>query len=212
MTTEAFVKTRWISRVETAKLIRAKLKQEYPGVKFSVRCARGSATYVNWTDGPTSAQVRATVDEFESDGFDGMQDLRYTREDNVALVANEDGTLERVRYLSGLILEQRNVSEEWARELRDEIEEFNGEAIDWLDHGASIEIAAFRLNFHGTPPGTGLARDSGGGGGCNYAQSLIWQLAAGRDRSRPCDHGLGTYGVGNGWHRCAGCGLRCQTP
>lgn len=69
------------SAAETAKKIRAKLKAEFPGVKFSVRSetySMGSSVTVSWTDGPERGVVHAIVNKFESSSFDGMTDSSTT--------------------------------------------------------------------------------------------------------------------------------------
>lgn len=64
---------------ETAKKVRAALKAAFPSVKFSVRTdtyAGGSAVRVNWTGGPTVADVRAISGQFQSARFDPTEDLQ----------------------------------------------------------------------------------------------------------------------------------------
>lgn len=61
---------------QTARKIRAELKAEFPGIKFSVTtCKRGgSSVSIHWIDGPTKTAVEAIVGMFESASFDGMTD------------------------------------------------------------------------------------------------------------------------------------------
>ena len=69
-----------IDLVDTAKLIRANLKREFPGVKFSVRSDRyagGASIRVKWIDGPLESDVNAVVKQFGGKGFDGMIDMAY---------------------------------------------------------------------------------------------------------------------------------------
>lgn len=69
-----------IDTADVAKLIRAQLKQRFPGVKFSVRIDRyagGSSVRVNWEDGPIEKMVSAICQQYRGEGFDGMQDMRY---------------------------------------------------------------------------------------------------------------------------------------
>lgn len=69
--------TPYVSRKDTAKLIRADLKKAFPGIKFSVRgsvASMVSAIDVSWTDGPTEAQVDRIVMVYCGQGFDGMTD------------------------------------------------------------------------------------------------------------------------------------------
>lgn len=68
-----------ISVVETAKLVRAALKEAFPEVKFSVKSSKysmGASIDVYWTDGPVTAQVNPVVKGFGGATFDGMQDLK----------------------------------------------------------------------------------------------------------------------------------------
>lgn len=71
--------------VVAAKNIRAELKADYPGVKFSVRSDRfsmGNAIRVGWTDGPNTAQVEAITDKYKAGSFNGMEDIyEYNRSD-----------------------------------------------------------------------------------------------------------------------------------
>lgn len=66
-----------------ASNIRKLLKQEFPGVKFSVRSesfAGGNAISIHWTDGPTSKQVEAIASDFKQGYFNGMDDsYEYNR-------------------------------------------------------------------------------------------------------------------------------------
>lgn len=74
--------TRHLDTRITADLIRAALRESFPGVKFSVRISRysmGSSVTVTWADGPTDAQVRAVTDTFRGDYFDGMIDYHGQR-------------------------------------------------------------------------------------------------------------------------------------
>lgn len=66
---------------ESIAQLRAELKREFPGVKFSVTRARGTAygwVRVSWVDGPTGSDVRAITAAYEGSGFDGMTDSSYT--------------------------------------------------------------------------------------------------------------------------------------
>lgn len=71
----------WISRTDTAKLIRHELRETFPDHKFLVRCetySMGGCVHVFWTDGPTDKAVKAVVDKFGSSDFDGMIDLAFS--------------------------------------------------------------------------------------------------------------------------------------
>jgi hypothetical protein len=70
---------RYISVVETARMIRTALREAFPGVRFSVRSSSysgGASININYTDGPTNAQVKAVVSNFEGSYFDGMTDYK----------------------------------------------------------------------------------------------------------------------------------------
>lgn len=72
--------SRYISVVETAKMMRAALKGAFPGVKFSVRTSQysgGASIRVGWTDGPTRKEVDEITGSFSGKRFDGMIDLEY---------------------------------------------------------------------------------------------------------------------------------------
>ena len=69
----------YLSCAETAKLVRAALKESFPGVKFSVTSktySGGASINVNYVDGPTYEQVKAVVSVFEGSYFDGMTDYK----------------------------------------------------------------------------------------------------------------------------------------
>jgi hypothetical protein len=71
--------TRYISCADTAKLVRAALKKEWPTIKFSVRSdtyAGGASIDIKWTDGPTDAMVGRVTSKFAGATFDGMIDLK----------------------------------------------------------------------------------------------------------------------------------------
>lgn len=75
--------SRFVSVTDTAKLIRAQLKAKFPATKFSVRSdkyAGGASIDISWTDGPTGKDVEAITAAFAGAGFDGMIDLRYSKD------------------------------------------------------------------------------------------------------------------------------------
>lgn len=70
---------RYLSCAETAKLVRAELKQMFPGVKFRVTSktySGGASITVSWMDGPASERVKRLVEQYEGASFDGMIDLK----------------------------------------------------------------------------------------------------------------------------------------
>jgi hypothetical protein len=71
--------TQYLSCAETAKLVRAALKESFPGVKFAVRSSvysGGASINIRYTDGPTYEQVKAVAGMFEGAYFDGMTDYK----------------------------------------------------------------------------------------------------------------------------------------
>jgi hypothetical protein len=76
---EVKMSKQYFSCAETAKLVRAALKESFPGVKFSVRSSvysGGASINVNYVDGPNYDQVKRVVGMFEGSYFDGMTDYK----------------------------------------------------------------------------------------------------------------------------------------
>lgn len=74
---------RYLPCAATAKLVRAALKQHFPGVRFGVRShtyAGGASINVEWTDGPTVKAVEGVAKQYEGSNFDGMIDLKHHRQ------------------------------------------------------------------------------------------------------------------------------------
>lgn len=71
--------TRTLStQAQAAAAIRKELKAAFPNTKFSVTSesfSMGDAVRIDWTDGPTSAQVDAIVRKYQYGHFDGMIDM-----------------------------------------------------------------------------------------------------------------------------------------
>lgn len=75
--------TRQVDVTETARLLRKRLKREFPGTKFSIqskRYAGGASIRVHWQDGPLGPEVKAVTGQYEGAGFDAMIDMKYQRE------------------------------------------------------------------------------------------------------------------------------------
>lgn len=108
------METKYLSCAETAKLVRATLKKQFPGVKFTVRSdtyAGGASIRVGWLDGPTEKDVKAQVGQYECSTFDPMIDLKSCLPPT--LLANEDGTYEQVSYGPDWVFCNRNLSPEF---------------------------------------------------------------------------------------------------
>jgi len=90
----------YLTAAETAKVVRAALKREFPGVKFYVTSdtySMGASIDVCWMDGPTEKMVEAATHQFEGSGFDGSIDLKYYRNhwllpDGSTVIAYSPGT------------------------------------------------------------------------------------------------------------------------
>ena len=83
--------TDYLSCADTAKIIRAALKKNWPHVKFSVRSktySMGASIDVSWTDGPAVPLVDKVVRPYAGATFDGMQDLKEYH----SAVLHADGT------------------------------------------------------------------------------------------------------------------------
>jgi hypothetical protein len=96
---------KYISVVDTAKLVRAALKESFAGVKFSVKSssyAGGASITIKYTDGPTSDQVEKVISNFEGSYFDGMQDYKGQN------YANLNG--EKVKFGADFIFVNRKLS------------------------------------------------------------------------------------------------------
>ena len=64
-----------VSSKLAAKNIRVQLRGNYPRVKFSVRVSYHGSIDINWTDGPTSKQVKAIADTYRAGQYDGMDNI-----------------------------------------------------------------------------------------------------------------------------------------
>ncbi len=101
----------YLSAADTAKLIRQALKANFPGHKFSVRSsvyAGGASIRISYIDGPRLAQVHAVTDRFQGSDFDGMIDLKTSREDT--LLAGPNGELRAVHFGADYVFVDRDYS------------------------------------------------------------------------------------------------------
>jgi Large polyvalent protein associated domain 29 len=98
-------KTIYLTCAQTAKLLRQALKEAFPTTKFSIRSASyagGASIDVHWIDGPTATQVQAICNRFEGADFDGMQDLKTSKEHMV------NG--QRIQYGADYVFAHRRLS------------------------------------------------------------------------------------------------------
>ncbi len=69
--------TTFLTPIEVAKILRRQLREQSPGVKFSVSSERGSAhgwLHISWTDGPREADVEALCRPWQGADFNGQTD------------------------------------------------------------------------------------------------------------------------------------------
>ncbi|MDY7528385.1 MULTISPECIES: LPD29 domain-containing protein [unclassified Cryobacterium] len=102
--------TEYISTKDTAKLVRAALKNAFPGVKFSVRMSTGTAVAwmnVSYSDGPTELEVRAITGHYEGRHFNGMTD-GYDDAGTVLVAGDGEEMPREVRYCCDGINSHRN--------------------------------------------------------------------------------------------------------
>ncbi len=192
---------RRLTCAETAKLVRQALRAEFPETRFSVRSktySGGASIDVRYVDGPTSYGVEAVLSLYRGAEFDGMVDLKTYRD---SILTTDDGA-ELVHFGADFLFAQRDISEHWQRQLEAEVCEFAGG--ERFEPNVHYPVSCFVDHERG---GAGLARDDHRG---EYGSALVLQLSTRRDRSKPCQHGSSTYGVGNGWNRCKGCGMRTR--
>lgn len=114
--------TRYIRATEQAKMIRTALKIAFPGFKFdSVRQSSTGSMNVEWTNGPTKADVDAIVQKFAGGYFDGMTDYRgsYTKTFNG----------EEIGFLGDFVFTKRTVNEDFINEVKTVLKDFDGHQI-----------------------------------------------------------------------------------
>jgi hypothetical protein len=98
-------KTTYITCAETAKLVRAALKEAFPHTRFSVRShtySGGASIDIYWTDGPTAKQVQHVTSRYEGATFDAQVDLMEYHNSTL------DG--EHVHFGADFIFENRSFS------------------------------------------------------------------------------------------------------
>ncbi len=86
---------RQLTTKDTAAELRKTLRATFPRTKFSARMSTGTGygwINVTWTDGPTTKQVRALTDRFQSERFSGMDDSYHATRNTVTLVTGETVT------------------------------------------------------------------------------------------------------------------------
>jgi hypothetical protein len=133
---------KYLTCAETAKLVRAALKEAFPGVKFSVKSsvyAGGASITVAYTDGPTYEQVKGVVGMFEGSYFDGMTDYKGSNYSSL------DG--EEVRFGADFIFVNRRFSVALLTNLVANACKYYGYATPAVVEGYSGAYIADRLDY-----------------------------------------------------------------
>lgn len=172
---------------ETAKLVRAALKESFPSIKFSVKSSvysGGASINISYTNGPTYDQVKAVVSMFEGSYFDGMTDYKGS------CYGSLDG--QEVRFGADFIFVNRNFSKAfmdgavesvckyYGFEMPAIAQGINGAYIaDQLEYNTqrSIMVKVGEISLCDTQPSTTLAR-VGFLGDDGYGMGAVGRLAA----------------------------------
>jgi hypothetical protein len=176
---------RYISCAETAKLIRAQLKKNFPKTRFSVKSktySGGASITIHWTDGPTSKLVESVTSAYAGGGFDGMIDMAYSNEswllpDGTATFARTTGTqgsmgtvpsaqemqpsfkAERVHFQADYVFTNREFSPA-----------FFQRAVESISKRYGVELET-KISDYGTP----FIADRNARIGSEYASDVVYQ-------------------------------------
>ena len=182
---------RYISCTETAKLIRAALKKNFPATKFSVKSktySGGASITIGWTDGPTAKLVESVTSAYAGGGFDGMIDMAYSNyawlmPDGTVTFAKTRGTTssagtvpsaqalqpsfksELVRFGADYVFTERKFSPAFYQRAVEKVARRYGEDL------------AVKVSDWGTPM---LVRDVMVDGAAEYASNLVYRELARR--------------------------------
>lgn len=125
--------TIYVSATDTAKHVRAALKENFPGTRFSVRTTKyagGASLDVNWTGGPTTPKVDAVIKDYEGTEPDASGDFC----DPVTHEKNGD----RIQYGARHILTSRKITPSTHAALQAEILASMG--LEGLDTGRAYPV------------------------------------------------------------------------
>ena len=123
---------------ETAKLIRADLKANYPLTKFSVKSdtySGGASIRIRWTDGETVEEIERLVKKYEGASFDGMIDLKSYNEPTLMAFAGQE-TPVLVSFGADYVFTDRDLSAAY-------IEQLSAEAQKVLDQNEATAGQVF---------------------------------------------------------------------
>lgn len=123
-----YARTEWEPLPEAAKRLRRDLREQWPGVKFSVRSERfagGNAINVSWTDGPADRDVYKFTRPYAYGVASDCGD--YTDYKDPELVVGEDGEIVQLRRGAKFVQTHRIVSDAHRARCIAEIEALTGE-------------------------------------------------------------------------------------
>lgn len=133
----------------TAQMLRTALRKQFPGTRFSVRMARGSAhgwLDVSWTDGPAESAVREVVSFYEGSRFDGQTDTYHqTGPRTVTLPGDRRPTVGVTFLCCGVLLERRYSVTTYEHAARRVAAAVDLERIEVTEHGVTREHATRAL-------------------------------------------------------------------
>lgn len=144
-----------LSCADTAKLIRKRLKAEFPEIKFSVRSSvysGGASIDISYTDGVLYSEVNKIAKQYEGATFDGMNDLK---EYHTSLVYFDGDDLPRsVRFGADFVFVRRDLSDSFIEKLKplaqkvlDNNLQSAGEVFDMDKRYGSFESDYFHTDF-----------------------------------------------------------------
>jgi Domain of unknown function (DUF3560)/Large polyvalent protein associated domain 29 len=125
---------------ETAKFVRVALKENFPGIKFSVKSSTQTIN-ISWTDGPIAKQVQAVTKYFGGMSFDGMQDMDTYHE--------QAFNGEQVSFYCYSPYTKRKLSMELATKIKASMErqDFPCPNIKWCNYDETAEFQMSELDW-----------------------------------------------------------------
>lgn len=158
----------YIDAADVAKIVRQELlKNLWQATKFSVhtkKYAGGASICVNWTDGPTTDQVKEKVGSYHGATFDGMQDLMNYHENML------NG--KRCHFMNDFIFFSRQYSKELLEDAARKMEE------KYHLERPAIKMDSWSKCYQVEDNGKSL------GGGYNYywsTEQIVYRIAEGQD-------------------------------
>jgi Large polyvalent protein associated domain 29 len=133
---------KYLSCAETAKLVRATLKESFPSVKFAVRSSvysGGASIDIRYENGPTCSQVKAVIGMFEGSYFDGMTDYKGSN------FGSLDG--QEVRFGADFIFVNRKFTKAFLEGAVETVCKYYGYAMPVITDGYDSAYIVDRLDY-----------------------------------------------------------------